>query len=104
MSQKKQQQIKERLEMIEKILVDAHEYVSKNINIESVPSIYLLHFGDWKGKSGHPLWMKNFMIPELMKRRNKLEKALETLSGRAKGKKLTAVKRPRRIQTKIDGP
>ena len=99
MSQKKRQQIKEQLAMIEKNLANAEEYVAKNINIESVPSFHLLHFGDWRGKSGHPLWMRNFMIPELMKRRATLERALDTLCAKAKGKGLKTVKRQPKINS-----
>jgi len=34
---------------------------AKNVNVKGFPS--WLKLSDWKGKSGHPLWMKNHMIP-----------------------------------------
>jgi hypothetical protein len=73
----KKQVIKEQLEMIEKRLADAEEYVAQGVNVEGSA---WLHFDDWNGKSGHPLWMKNFMIPATKKARAKKERALEKIS------------------------
>lgn len=88
--QKKNRKIEERLEMIEQRLANAHEYVAQNVNVEGKS---WLHFDDWLGKSGHPLWMKNYMIPTLMKNRAELEKVLRNADSKAKDKKLTRRKR-----------
>ena len=75
----KQRQIEEQLEMIEKRLANAHAYVARGVNVEGSA---FLHFDDWKGKSGHPLWMTNFMIPTTKRGRAKKEKALEALTNK----------------------
>jgi hypothetical protein len=81
----KTRKIEEQLEMIEKRLADAEEYVARGVNVEG-PS--WLHFGDWRGKSGHPLWMKNFMIPSTKKARARKEKALERIKRENRDKNL----------------
>ena len=73
----KTRKIEEQLERIEKRLADAEEYIGQNVNVEGSS---WLHFDDWKGKSGHPLWMKNFMIPTTKKARVRKEMALEMIS------------------------
>jgi hypothetical protein len=70
----------------------AEEYVARNVNVEGSP---WLHLDDWKGKSGHPLWMKNYMIPATKKARARKEKALEKISRKIKGKGLSRRRRPR---------
>jgi hypothetical protein len=92
MTEKKRQSIEEQLEVIEKCLANAEEYLAKNVNVEGSS---WLHFDDWRGKSGHPLWMKNFMIPIMIKGRAKKEKALRNLNQKAKDKYLTTRKRHR---------
>jgi hypothetical protein len=84
------QKLQERLKTIEKHLANATEYVAKGVNVEGDS---FLHFGDWTGKSGHPLWMKNHMIPTVMKARTKAEKTLENIHKKAKEKRLTLRKR-----------
>jgi hypothetical protein len=79
----KKRRIEKQLEMIEKRLADAEEYLAQNVNVEGSS---WLHFDDWKGKSGHPLWMKNFMIPATKKARVKKEKALERISRKHRDK------------------
>jgi hypothetical protein len=86
----KRQKIEERLAKVETALANAQDYVAKGVNIESSS---FLHFGDWHGKSGHPSWMKNHMIPTLMKYRARKEKTLQHLVNKAKDKKLTYRKR-----------
>jgi hypothetical protein len=88
----KKQKIEEQLKFIEKRLVDAEEYVAKNVNVEGSPC---LHFDDWRGKSGHPLWMRNFMIPATKKGRARKEKALDRIKAKEKGKGLMKRKRSR---------
>ena len=90
MGKRKRQEIEEQLARIEKRLVNAEEYVARNVNIEGLS---WLHFGDWQGKSGHPSWMRNFMIPTTMKHRARKEKALENIDNKAKDKSLTSRKR-----------
>src|SRR5437773_593408 len=97
MSQAKRKRIREQLQFIEERLLNAEEYVARNVNVEGSS---WLHFGDWRGNSGHPLWMKNFMIPTMMKLRARKEKALDTIDDRAKGKGLV---RPRR-RTDVKSP
>jgi hypothetical protein len=87
---KKKRKIEEQLRMIEKRLADAEEYVAQNVNVESTS---WLHFADWRGKSGHPLWMKNLMIPATKKHRARKEKALERIDNKVKDKNLSKRKR-----------
>jgi len=84
--------IEEQLETIEQRLADAEEYVAQNVNVEGSS---WFHWDDWKGKSGHPLWMKNFMIPTTKKGRARKEKALERISRENRDKTL----KQRRRQT-----
>jgi hypothetical protein len=88
----KRQKIERQLEMIEEYLAAAEEYVARNVNVEGSS---FLHFGDWKGKSGHPLWMKNHMIPATKKGRARKEKALEMIIRKSKEKGLKQRGRPR---------
>ena len=90
MRDKKKRKIEEQLSKVEKHLANAQNYISKNVNVESSS---FLHFSDWRGQSGHPAWMRNFMMPTVMKYRARKEKALRTLDAKAKGKKLTGRKR-----------
>jgi len=80
----KKRKIEERLEMIDKHLANAEEYIARN---ESVKSSSQFHLEDWNGKSGHPLWIKNHMVPQTKKARARIEKALETVVSREKDKK-----------------
>jgi hypothetical protein len=70
--------------MIDKHLAKAEEYIARNVNVKSSS---WLHLEDWKGKSGHPLWMKNHMVPSTKKARAKMEKALERITKKEKDKK-----------------
>jgi hypothetical protein len=81
----KRRRIEEQLEVIEQRLANAEDYVARNENVEGKS---FLHFDDWKGKSGHPLWMKNFMIPTTKKARAKKEKALDAIDRKNKDKSL----------------
>jgi hypothetical protein len=90
MNEWKKQAIEEQLEMIERHLANAAEYIARNINVEGSPR---LHLDDWRGKSGHPLWMRNVMIPATLKRRAQKEKTLENLDSKARDKALTRRKR-----------
>ena len=86
----KRRKIHEQLTAIEKTLSNAEEYVQKGINVEGSS---WLHLDDWRGRSGHPSWMRNFMIPTMMKHRARKEKALEAVDNRAKDKELTRLRR-----------
>jgi len=86
----KKDQIEERIRMKEKRLAKGEEYVARNVNVEGVS---FLHFDDWRGESGHPLWMKNFMIPATKKAIAKNEKVLETIDKKNKDKSIAKRKR-----------
>ena len=90
MSRKKVHVIEERLAQIEQRLVNANEYLARNVNVEGSS---FLHFRDWEGKSGHPLWMRNFMIPKTMKARAHMESLLKSIERKHKDKNLTMRKR-----------
>jgi hypothetical protein len=89
----KKQKIEEQLEVIDKRLANAEEYVSQGVNIEGQS---WLHFRDWEGKSGHPSWMKTFMIPATKKFRSRKERALERIVKKERDKKLAMHKRHHR--------
>ena len=91
MTQKKKQSIEEQLEMIEKRLANAQEYLARNVNIEGSP---WLHFDDFRGQSGHPSWIRNFMMPTMKKLRARKEKALRSIDRKTKDKNLTKRKHP----------
>ena len=76
--------IQEQLKKIEQRLRDAEAYVARNENVESSS---FCHFKDWEGKSGHPLWMKNFVIPTTKRGRARKEKALERILAKEKEKR-----------------
>ncbi len=86
----KKPRIADQLEMITKRLADAEEYIAQNVNVEGSS---WFHFHDWNGKSGHPLWMKNFMIPTTKKARARKEKALDRIIREKKDKNLRRRKR-----------
>jgi hypothetical protein len=90
MDERKRQKIEEQLEMIEKRLANAEEYVARNVNVEGTS---WLHFDDWQGKSGHLSWMRNWMIPTMMKHRARKEEALKNIDNKAKDKRITRRKR-----------
>ena len=92
MNERKRQKIEGQLEKIEQWLANAEEYVARNVNVEGSS---WLHFDDWQGKSGHPSWMKNWMIPSLMRSRTRKERVLENFDNKAKDKNLTRRKRRR---------
>ena len=86
----KKRQIEEQLEMIDRRLINAETYVIKGVNVEGSA---FLHFDDWKGSSGHPLWMRKFMIPTTERIRAKKEMALETITNKERKKHLKQRKR-----------
>lgn len=79
----KLRKIKEQLETIEIRLTKAEKYIGRNVNVEGSA---WLHTDDWNGKSGHPLWMKNWMIPATKKRKARKEKALERIDNKSREK------------------
>ena len=84
----KKRKIREQLKEIEERLKNAEVYIVRGQNVESAS---FLHLSDWQGRSGHPLWMKNFMIPATKRTRSRKEKALERII--AKGKEKSDQKR-----------
>lgn len=91
-------QIKKRIEKIDERLANAEQYLARNVNVESSS---FCHFSDWEGKSGHPLWMRNFMIPATMKARGKNAKALTTIAQRAKDKRVTERRRREKHEAQL---
>jgi hypothetical protein len=88
----KRRKIEEKLAAIESRLENAAVYIEAGVNVEGTS---FLHFDDWQGKSGHPSWMKNFMVPTMRKHRARMEKSVETISAREHDKELTRRKRKR---------
>ena len=77
----KTRKIQERLDRAEQHLRDAETYIARGVNVESSS---FLHFKDWEGKSGHPLWMKNFMITTIKRWRARKEKSLGRIIAKEK--------------------
>jgi hypothetical protein len=100
MNERKRKETEQQLEMIDKRLANAREYVARNVNVEGSS---WLHFGDWWGKSGHPSWMRNWMIPTTMRGRARKERALDNLENKAKDKNLTRRKRQGATQASASG-
>jgi len=82
----KARKIIEQIEVLHQHLTAANEYVARNVNVRDPASS--LHLGDWKGMSGHPLWMKNHMIPLTQKSQAGKVRALEKIATKAKEKRL----------------
>lgn len=79
----RKRKIQERLRNVEQHLRNAEAFVARNENVESTS---FLHLKDWEGKSGHPLWMKNYAIPAMQRSRARDEKKLDRIASRAKDK------------------
>lgn len=90
---KKTRKITQRICTFDQHLAAAEEYVAKNVNVRGFPS--WLKLSDWKGKSGHPLWMKNHMIPSTQRARAEQERALERINAKGKEKQLKQGRRPK---------
>ena len=90
----KKRKIREQLEIIEKRLANAEAYVAEGVNVEGAS---FLHFGDWNGMSGHPLWMENFMIPATKRGRARKEKALTTILNKEREMRLKQRKKQRDV-------
>lgn len=77
----KKRAIEERLEAQAKRLANAEAYVARGVNVRSTS---WLHLSDWNGQSGHPLWMKNKMIPSTRKTLAKLEATVDRIAAKEK--------------------
>ncbi len=88
----KTRRIKDQIALLEQRLANAAEYLVQGVNVEGT---YFLHFDDWNGKSGHPLWMKNVMMPATQRHRARKEKALLRISRENKNKRIKQRKRQR---------
>jgi hypothetical protein len=86
----KERKIKEQIGILDQHLAVAKKYVARNVNVRG-----LVHLSDWKGKSGHPLWMKNKMIPSTQRARAAKESALERINTKGKEKQLKQRRRPK---------
>lgn len=95
MAARKTVNIREQLARIEKRLSDAEEYLARGVNVEGSG---FLHLDDWRGKSGHPLWVRNFMIPTTLKHRSEKEKTLDLIDKKAQEKAATRHRRNGRRQ------
>jgi hypothetical protein len=86
----KQRKIKEQIEKLGQRLVAAGHYIERNVNIRGSD---WLHLANWNGKSGHPLWMRNRMIPSTQRTITEKERALQKIGTKAKEKGLKERKR-----------
>ena len=80
----KKRRIEERLELLDKRLANAEAYIEKGVNVRNDS---WLHLEDWTGRSGHPLWMKNHMVPRTRKARAKLEATLDRIAAKEKDRR-----------------
>ncbi len=81
----RERKIKEQIEKLNQNLVAAEHYVARNVNVQSFD---WLHLSDWNGKSGHPLWMKNYMIPSIKRMMTESERALEKITSKTKARRI----------------
>ena len=98
MATRKTETIREQLTSIEKRLSDADGYLARGVNVEGSG---FLHLDDWRGKSGHPLWVRNFMIPTMLKNRSRKEKTLDLIDKKAKEKATKMHRRSGRMQAPL---
>ena len=89
-SLREKQCIEERLVKLAQHLANAEEYVAQQRNVEGTA---FLHLDDWRGRSGHPAWMENWMIPSLKKCRASKEKTLDQMNRNEKDRNLSNRKR-----------
>jgi hypothetical protein len=87
MKRRKRQRIEKALQKIEEHLANAEAYLARNVNVEGNS---FLHLDDWQGRSGHPLWTRNKMIPTLVQDRGGKERALDAIDKKAKDKQRRA--------------
>ena len=87
----KRRRIEEVLESMDRKLANAEAYIEKGVNVRSST---WLHSEDWNGRSGHPLWMKNHMVPSTKKAQARLEGKLERIAAREQDRRLRG-RRPR---------
>ena len=80
----KKRRIEERLESLDKHLANAEAYIERGVNVRSAS---WLHLEDWTGRSGHPLWMKNHMVPRTRKARAELEATLDRIAVKEKDRR-----------------
>ncbi len=81
------QQIIEEQEHLRKRLKNARTYLEKGEHVEGSA---WLHMDDWRGRSGHPKWIANWMILNIKKVIADKEKGLERIATRTNKKKLAA--------------
>lgn len=81
----KARRIQEQLAAFDKNLASAEAYLMNGVNVRGSS---WLHLEDWKGRSGHPKWMKNHMIPSTRKAAVRLEKKLERIAAKERDRRL----------------
>ena len=99
MYKRKIKRIEQTLARLEENLANAEQYVLRNVNVEGRS---FLHFGDWRGNSGHPLWMKNHMIPRTKMGRARMQRALRRIENEAKDRDIS-IRRRAGIRSKRNG-
>ncbi|GMW02341.1 MAG: hypothetical protein AMXMBFR84_34770 [Candidatus Hydrogenedentota bacterium] len=87
----KKQHIEEEIEYIDRRLANAESYLAQGVNIEGQDALF--HLDDWSGNSGHPLWMKNHMIPVTERYKARKLKALESIDAKDKAKRIALRKK-----------
>lgn len=86
----KRRRIESQLEKIDERLANAEEYLARGENVEGTA---FLHFDDWQGRSGHPKWMVNFMIPATRRGRARKEKAFTRIVSQEREKPIVGRRR-----------
>ena len=86
----KLRKIKEQISTLNQHLAASKEYVARNVNVRG---LFWLHLNDWKGTSGHPLWMKNHMIPSTERALTEKERSLKRVVAKRKEKRVTGRKK-----------
>jgi hypothetical protein len=83
--------IEERIQRLKNNLANAERYLAEGKNVKSIS--LLLYLNDYRGKSGHPAWIRNVMIPRTKARIAAAEKALERIEAKQKDRTQTARRR-----------
>jgi hypothetical protein len=80
--------IRRKIDTLETELAAGARYALRGVNRRAGPCVQ-----DWKGNTGHPLWMRNHMIPVKRRVRAQLDRALDTIATKERGRRLRARRR-----------